>query len=130
LAEIGVSAGFDMHPHMLAAVPAFVKNMDSGRDRLFFSAPAVILVHADRGEVLPEAACHFATFALVMMAEAHGLGTCITAYASEALQALPELRQRLGIPEGHAVYDVVVTGYPAERFGLIPPRGAEVTWLP
>ena len=41
LAEIGVNAEFGMHPHMLAAVPAFVKNMERGRDRLFFSAPAV-----------------------------------------------------------------------------------------
>ncbi len=129
LAEIGVNAEFGMHPHMLAAVPAFVKNMERGRDRLFFSAPAVIIVHADRGEVLPQAACYFATFALVMMAETLGLGTCLTAYASEALAALPELRAKLRIPEQNVVYDVVVVGYPAERFQRVPGRKAlEVDW--
>lgn len=130
LAALGISAEFGMHPHMLAAVPAFLKNVDAGRDRLFFGAPAVIIVHADRGEVLPEAACGFATFAVVMMAEAHGLGTCITAYASEALEQLPEVRVRLGIPETHLIHSVLVAGYPAEDFRLIPPRHpAEVKWL-
>jgi hypothetical protein len=130
LAALGLDAAFGMHPHMLAAVPAFLKNTDAGRDRLFFAAPAVILVHADRGEVLPETACHFATFALTLLAETYGLGTCITAYASEALRALPDLRARLGLGEEQVVHDVLVVGYPAETFRLIPPRHpAGVTWL-
>jgi nitroreductase/NAD-dependent dihydropyrimidine dehydrogenase PreA subunit len=129
LAALGVDPGFGMHPHMLAAVPAFLKNVEAGRDRLFFGAPAVIVVHADAGEVLPETACHFATLALVLLAEAQGLGTCITAYASEALRALPPLRARLGMAETQVVHDVLVAGYPAEDFRLIPPRHpAQVDW--
>lgn len=119
-----------MHEHILAAVPSFVKNVDAGRDRLFFDAPAVILVHARRDEVLPEAACSFATLAIVLMAEAVGLGTCITAYASLALQALPELRAAAGVPDGHEVHHVVVVGYPAEVYQAVPPRRpVRATWL-
>ena len=118
-----------MHEHILAAVPSFVKNVDAGRDRLFFDAPAVILIHADAQEVLPEAACAFATMAVTLTAETLGLGTCITAYASLGLQALPELAREVGVPEGHEVYYVVVVGHPAEQYQLIPPRKpAQVRW--
>jgi len=118
-----------MHEHILAAVPSFVKNVDAGRDRLFFDAPAVILIHAPRHEVLPGAACAFATLAMALMAETLGLGTCITAYASLALQALPGLARTVGVPEGNEVHYVLVVGHPAEEYRLIPPRKpAQVTW--
>ncbi len=112
----------EMHEHILAAVPALVKNVEAGRDRLFFDAPTVIVIHASEDEVLPEAACAFAALQICLMAEALGLGTCITAYASLALQALPELRARTGIPEGHQVYYVITVGNTDERYPLVPPR--------
>lgn len=130
LAALGLDPAFGMHPHMQAAVPAFVKHVNAGRDRLFFGAPAVILVHADVNEVLPETACAFATMLLVLMAESLGLGSCITAYASEALRALPPLRAALGLPDSHQVHYVLTVGYPAEDYRLIPPRRpAQVNWL-
>ncbi len=112
----------EMHEHILAAVPALVKNVEAGRDRLFFDAPTVIIIHASEDEVLPEAACAFAALQICLIAEALGLGTCITAYASLALQALPELRAQTGIPEGHQVYYVITVGQTDERYALIPPR--------
>ena len=130
LAVLGLDPVFGMHPHMQAAVPAFVKHVDTGRDHLFFGAPAVIIVHADAGEVLPESACAFAALILALMAESLGLGTCLTAYASEALRALPDLRAELGLPESHQVHYVLTVGFPAEDFRLIPPRKlAQVRWL-
>jgi nitroreductase/NAD-dependent dihydropyrimidine dehydrogenase PreA subunit len=129
LASYGGGGAGEMHEHILAAVPSFVKAVDGGRDRLFFEAPAVILIHADAHEVLPEAACAFAAMALVLTAETLGLGTCITAYASMGLQALPELAREIGVPEGHEVYFVVTVGHPAERYQLVPPRHpAQVRW--
>ncbi len=130
LAGLGLDPAFGMHPHMQAAVPAFVKHVDAGRDRLFFGAPVVIVVHADVNEVLPESAGAFATLILALMAESLGLGTCITAYASEALRALPELRADLGLPEAHQVHYVLTVGHPAEEYRLIPPRRpAQVSWV-
>ena len=129
LAALGLDPQFGMQPHMLVAVPAFLKHADAGRDRLFFSAPAVVVVHAAEDEVLPAAACAFAALALVFMAETLGLGTCLTAYASEALAALPALRAELGLPDHHRVHFVLTVGYPAEQYQLVPPRGpARVTW--
>lgn len=125
----GTGAG-QMHEHILAAVPSFVKNVEAGRDRLFFDAPAVILIHARRDEVLPETACAFAALAVVLQAETLGLGTCITAYASLALAALPDLKAQSGVPETNDVHQVIVVGYPIEEYHLVPPRKPlRVTWL-
>ena len=129
LAALGLDGEFATHPHMLAAVPAFVKAVDAGRDRLFFEAPVVIIVHAAINEVMPEAACAFATLALVLMAEAHGLGTCITGYASDALRQRSDIRKWLGLPESNQVHYVVALGWPEEQFLRVPERRpAKVEW--
>ncbi len=110
------------HPHVLAAVPAFVKALDAGRDRLFFGAPVVIVVHAGQDAVMPEAACAFATLSIVLMAEAHGLGTCIAGFAADALRVRADLREGLGLPPSHEVHHVVALGWPDEAFATIPAR--------
>ncbi len=119
---LGLTPAEALHPHVLAAVPAFVKAVDAGRDRLFFGATAVVVIHAARGEVMPEAACSYAAMLLALAAETRGLGSCITGYASDALRALPETSAWLGIPEGNEVHAVVALGHPAERFLRIPGR--------
>ncbi len=129
LAALGLDPQAAAHPHVLAAVPAFVKSVDSGRDRLFFEAPIIIIVHAAEDQVMPEAACAFATLSLVLMAEAHGLGTCLTGFASDALRTRAEIREWLGIPPGNQVHYVVALGWPAEEFVRVPERKpARVEW--
>ncbi|MBM3474654.1 MAG: 4Fe-4S dicluster domain-containing protein [Armatimonadetes bacterium] len=122
LAALGIDPEAAGHPHVLAAVPAFVKSVEAGRDRLFFEAPVVIVIHAARDAVMPESACAFATLATVLMAEAHGLGTCLTGFASDALRTRADIREWLGIPPGNQVHYVVVMGWPDEPFGSVPER--------
>jgi nitroreductase/NAD-dependent dihydropyrimidine dehydrogenase PreA subunit len=129
LAAMGIDPEAAGHPHVLAAVPAFVKTVEAGRDRLFFDAPAVIVVHATQDAVMPEAACAFATLSLVLMAEAHGLGTCITGFASDALRTQSDIRDWLGIPAHNQVHYVVAMGWPDEAFHAVPERRAvQVVW--
>jgi len=122
LTALGIDPEAAGHPHVLAAVPAFVRSVEAGRDRLFFDAPVVIVVHAAKDAVMPEAACAFATLSLLLMAEAHGLGTCITGFASDALRTRADLREWLGIPIGNQVHYVVVIGWPDEAFLGVPKR--------
>lgn len=130
LARLGLDIEAATHPHVLAAVPAFVKAVDAGRDRLFFDAPAVVVIHADPQEVMPGAACAFAALSIVLMAEAHGLGTCITGYASDALRMLPEVRHWLGVPEENEVHYAIAIGRSAEEYRVVPARKpAAVRWM-
>jgi nitroreductase/NAD-dependent dihydropyrimidine dehydrogenase PreA subunit len=129
LAAMGIDPKAAGHPHVLAAVPAFVKSVEAGRDRLFFGAPAVIVVHAANDVVMPEAACAFATLSVVLMAEAYGLGTCITGFASDALRTRADLREWLGVSAGNQVHYVVAMGWPDETFHTVPERrAARVVW--
>ncbi|MFQ6096973.1 MAG: nitroreductase family protein [Armatimonadota bacterium] len=130
LKAMGLDPEIAMHPHVLFAVPAFIKNIDAGRDRLFFDAPVVIVVHAPRDAVLPAESCAFAAYHVVLMAHALGLGTCITAYASEALRALPDARASLGIRDEHEVHFVLTCGWPDEEFLRVPTREPpKVRWV-
>ena len=132
LRQTAAAGSGEMHEHILLAVPALVKNMDSGRDRLFFDAPVVMIIHAAKNAVMPEAACDFAALAVSLMAEALGLGSCITGYASLGLQApkLASLARELGIPEENTVYQVLAIGRPVERFTMVPPRSdVKARWL-
>jgi nitroreductase/NAD-dependent dihydropyrimidine dehydrogenase PreA subunit len=122
LQALGLDPAAAAHPHVLAAVPAFVRAVDAGRDRLFFGAPAVIVIHAAEEAVMPNAACAFAALTIVLMAEAHGLGTCLTGFASDALRSRPDLRERLGLPPGNQVHYVIALGWPAESFHGTPDR--------
>lgn len=129
VAALDLDPGAAAHPHVLAAVPAFVKSVDAGRDRLFFGAPVVVVVHAALDAVMPEAACAFATLSVVLMAEAQGLGTCITGFASDALRHRADLREWLGIAPSNQVHYVIVLGWPAEEFRRVPERRpAQVQW--
>jgi len=122
LLALGIDPNEAGHPHVLAAVPALAKSIEAGRDRLFFDAPVVIVIHAAQDEVLPEAACAFATLAIVLMAEAHALGTCITGFASDALRTRVDIREWLGIPLGNRAHYVIIVGWPDEAFGSVPER--------
>jgi len=130
VAALGLEAEAAAHPHVLAAVPAFVKSVEAGRDRLFFEAPVVIVVHAADDAVMPGAACAFAALSIVLMAEAHGLGTCLTGFAADALRHRADIRESLGLPADHQVHYVIVLGWPAEEFRHIPARRpTQVRWL-
>jgi nitroreductase len=59
---------------------------------------------------------------MVLMAEAHGLGACISGFASDALRSRPDLRESLGIPGGNQVHYVVALGWPEESFTAVPTR--------
>ncbi|HJN14287.1 MAG TPA: nitroreductase family protein, partial [Armatimonadota bacterium] len=110
-------------------IPAFVKSIDAGRDRLFFEAPVVVVVHSDKHVVMPEATCAFASLTLTLMAEASGLASCMIGFASDALRCRDDLREQLGIPAGNQVYYVLVMGYPLEHFTGIPEREPpNVSW--
>lgn len=129
LEELGADPEMATHPHMLAAVPAFVKAVEAGRDRLFFQAPAVLVIHAAKDQVMPESACHYATLAVVLAAWARGIGSCITGYASDALRMRADLREELGIAPENQVHAVIALGWPEEQFARIPARKApRVDW--
>ena len=95
---------------------ALAEWQESGRDRLFHGASALIIVGS-----APEASCPMedallATQNILLAAHCLGLGTCLIGFAVEAIKRNPSLKTFIGIPPNESVYAVIALGYPSERY--------------
>lgn len=86
------------------------------------NAPLVILIHGGREyATIPEDCC-FATYHLVLAAEALGLGSCLIGFITAAAAHRKAVRDLVELPDGHRIYATLAVGYPAERFFRLVPR--------
>jgi nitroreductase/NAD-dependent dihydropyrimidine dehydrogenase PreA subunit len=105
--------------------------LTQGVDRLFYHAPAAILIHVNPSESrLPDLEAGLAVMQMLLMAEALGLGTCLCGFLSRAIEASPDLRSLLEIPPTHKIPVAFVVGVPDVQY----PKGvsrnpARVNWL-
>ncbi|MBN2568633.1 MAG: nitroreductase family protein [Deltaproteobacteria bacterium] len=85
-------------------------------DRLFFGAPAVILVGMKPGASCPCEDALLASQNILLAAHAMGLGTCLIGIAVEAIKRDPAIKKIIGIPIEERVYAVIAIGVPGEKF--------------
>ncbi len=101
----------------------------AGKDAIFYTPPAIILISAPKEESMASLNVGFTTNTLMLVAHIHGLGTCANGYAIEALKRRPEIAYELGISEEEQVYAVLSLGYPAIKYQRIPIRNMpKITW--
>jgi nitroreductase/NAD-dependent dihydropyrimidine dehydrogenase PreA subunit len=106
-----------------------VEAYDAGRDDLFHEAPVVLVLHAPETTIMPRETAYYAAAQLVMMATAMGLGTCFVGWLTSAAARSEEVKEALGLPEGHAVYAALALGYPKYKYRHAIGRAApEVEW--
>lgn len=103
----------DYYATVKEAIDQFEKE---GRDRLFFNAPALILVGSERGASCPAEDALLASQNVVLAAHAMGYGTCLIGFAVEGLKNEPKLKEFLGIPKSERIYSVIAVGKPRERY--------------
>lgn len=101
-----------------------------GVDPVTCGAPCLILGHNHPDALNPQDDTVIATFLAEQLLVEGGLGTCWSGYFRAAAQKSEALQKRLGLPEGHRVYSVLMVGVPAERYPNIPYRpSAEIHWV-
>ena len=88
----------------------------TGRERLFHGAPAVIVVGSRPGASCPAEDALLASQNLLLGAHCLGLGTCLVGFAVTALKQDPKIRLGLGIPANEKIYAVIALGYPDEIY--------------
>lgn len=89
-------------------------------------APHAIVAHTKKGR---ETDAIIALTYLELAAYSLGLGACWSGLATGPLNASPELKAELGIPEGNAAGCVMLVGYARHQFHRVPKRNsARVTW--
>ncbi|MDO5484520.1 MAG: nitroreductase family protein, partial [Desulfovibrionaceae bacterium] len=103
-----------------------------GKDMIFRTAPHAIIVSnaKDAPCKVQDPLIHLSYFEL--MAQSMGLGTVWCGLLYWALQLMPELTPRLGIPDSHEVGYAMLFGYPALDYQRTVERGPaqvhRITW--
>ena len=90
---------------------------EEGRDLVFRNAPHCLLVsnHSD-ASCVPEDPVIFLSY-FELMAQAKGVGTCWCGFLySLFTEILPDLAQKVGIPDSHAFGYAMLFGYPAFNY--------------
>ncbi len=102
----------------------FLENPD-GEDRLFFKAPLLIVIEADR---IVDGA--LAAAKMELMTDALGLGTYFSGFLERAVAINPKLRELLQIQEGKELAACMVIGYPRVKYKrTVPRKDVKVTRL-
>ncbi len=106
-----------------------VAGWDAGTDPIGRGAPHLIVAHANQQEMTAPAACLIALSHLEIAALPFGLGTCWAGYLMAGAAASPAVGAAFGLPAGHAVFGVMMIGYPKFSYQRIPlRRPADIGW--
>ena len=107
------------HPYAktLAAIGAA---RDQGEDRLFYGAPAVLLLVHPSGDNLND--CGIAAGRMDLMAASLGVGVCFNGFFVRATQLDPTILTDLGIREDETLMLTMALGYPQHIFLRYAPR--------
>lgn len=116
-----------------ADTPSFqmlTKLVGGTRDPVTCGATCVLFCHNAREASNPETDCVIAAATAELLLVKEGVGACWGGYLRRAVDACPSAREFLGVPEGHGVYGVLLTGLPdGEPYRRPPFRpGPEIRW--
>lgn len=102
----------------------------TGKDRLFHGAPAVIVLGSTPGASMPKDDVLLASQNILLGAHSMGLGSCLIGMAVEAMKKDDGIQQSIGIPAKEAVYAVIALGYPDEQYARLAGRKKPIirTW--
>jgi nitroreductase/NAD-dependent dihydropyrimidine dehydrogenase PreA subunit len=92
---------------------ALMKEYDAGGDPIFFKAPVIAYVYADKDKAsTPYDDCCYATYNMILGVETLGLSSCLNTRAVEAVNHSRTLKKMLGFTGRFKVYTCTNVGYP------------------
>jgi len=127
-----VFAGSRIVEKLLESIPKleYAKGlMDQGEDRLFYGAPAVMVVHAESWDTCSAFNGAVALYNCSLMAHTLGVGCCFNGYLEGAVNNSRRIKRWLGIPRDHRCYGAMTLGYQKVRYQRLVERDpAKVVW--
>jgi len=135
-----VVLGSDAVDRLLALVLEYAKEQPhlrhlvwlhrQGINPITCGAPCLVLAYCPEDCSNPAVDCAIATTLAEELLNDAGLGTCWGGYFQRMSNAIPELKEALGIPKGHKVYTTLMVGLPDEHYSAIPHRPeAKIHWI-
>lgn len=106
-----------------------LKRWKNGINVVTRDAPAVIVTHAVKDNLLAPTSCTIALTYLDLAALTMGLGCCWAAYLNAAANEYPPMKESLPIPNDHQCFGAMMMGYPRFTFQRLPLRRTpKITW--
>ncbi len=100
-----------------------------GDDRIFFSAPTMIIVHGSKYDDTVGLGCAIGLYQASLMAQAMNVGTCYNGFLQVAINNNKKVKQFLGIPAMNKCYGALTMGYPKMKYRREVKRNPpKVTW--
>ena len=101
----------------------------TGRDMLFWNAPAVIIVHGKKWNDIIGFGCAIALHHAVLMGQTMNIGSCYNGLLQEAINRNSNIKKMFGIPKGHKCYGSMTLGYSKLKYQRVVRRvPSPVTW--
>jgi nitroreductase len=119
----------DLKTHFLPSMRMAFDRTKRGNDKLFYHAPAILLVH---GEKIDDMAfsCAVALFNGSLLAHTLGIGCCFNGFLSLAANYDKQVKRWLGIPKNHKCHGAMTFGYQAVKYNALVRRDPpKVRWL-
>jgi nitroreductase len=101
-----------------------------GEDRLFFNAPAIMLVCSDRWDETSGFSSAAALYNCSLMAHTIGVGCCFNGFIQSTVNNNARIRKWFGIPWNQKCYGAMILGYQDVEYDrLVKRKEPDVTWL-
>ena len=112
------------------ALSVFEEKVRQGRERIFYNAPALIIVYAEKFDEAAGFGCAAALYNCSLMAHLLGVGCCFNGFVQLAANHNKKIRKVLGIPRHMQCYGAMTLGYQKMKFKRLVKRNPpNVTWI-
>ena len=107
----------------------YSKLMLDEKFNLFYNAGTLVIISGKTSTLHPIEDCSLVAQNLMLYAHSKGLGTCWIGFATHYLN-LPEIKEKLKIPEDYTVVAPIILGYPENAQAPIPKKPPNIlNWL-
>lgn len=106
------------------------ERLDMGEDRIFFNAPALMLVYGEKYDDTAAFSNSAALYNCSLMAHTLGIGCCFNGFLQTVINHNKRIKKMLGIPGYCKCWGAMTLGYQDVKFNRLAERKpAEVTWV-
>ncbi len=102
---------------------------EHGVDRMFYHAPALMIVHGRKGDDSIPFSCSAALYQASLMAQTLGIGCCFNGFLQASINRDSKIRKLFGVPKNHTCHGAMTLGYQKYKYrSFVRRRDAQVRW--
>jgi nitroreductase/NAD-dependent dihydropyrimidine dehydrogenase PreA subunit len=102
--------------------PNMVKEFESGHDKVFRDAPAIIMTYSRKDSPMSTINCTCAMAYFDLAAQALGLGCCWCGFGLLTATTFPPMMEYLQIPSDQRFFGCILVGFPKYKYQRLPER--------